>query len=187
MLDTNVWLDLFLPHRGGKDTADSLVAEASRQNASLCYPSQAILDVYQRVRSDNKAWFRRYRSLTQADALAIKRMAWDYVNMMQKSATAVPVDSADIHLACKFRDQHDDLEDDLILAACQRSKANYLVTRDEALLRHAPIEAHTPQEMLELLQTGRAKGTVVSRSVAGSSDWFYSWLEKYGSESEQAG
>lgn len=132
------------------------------------------------MRSDNKAWVRRSRELTEADAIAIKHLAWDAVASMREQATAIPVADSDVYLACRFRDVHGDLEDDLVLAACQRAKANYLVTRDESLLRHAPIEACTPAEMLELLQTGRAKGTTVSREVAGPSDWFYHWLRQYG-------
>ncbi|MBR3318090.1 MAG: hypothetical protein IKG21_09780 [Atopobiaceae bacterium] len=174
-----MWLDLFLPCRPQRATVDALTKEARRQDASLCYPSHALLDVYQRVRSDNKAWIRKSRPLTESDAIAIKHFAWEAVASMREQANAVPAVDADIWLACRFRDEHDDLEDDLVLAACQRAKANYLVTNDASLLKHAPIEACTPQRMLELLQTGRAKGTAVSHEVAGSSDWFYRWLEQY--------
>lgn len=179
LLDTNIWLDLFLPHRPGREAAISLLEEAELRQASLMYPSQAILDVYQKVRADNKRWIRQSRTLTETDALAIKRLAWDYVNTMRTIATAIPVDANDVALACAFRDSHDDLEDDLVLAACKRAHANYLVTNDSTLAGHAPIEAKTPEEMLELLRTGRAKSTPPSREAINATDWLYRWLAEY--------
>ncbi len=181
LLDTNVWLDICLPHRPNSAAAMNLLFAADIIGASLTYPSQALLDVYQKVRSDNKRWIRESRELTQNDAVAIKRLAWDYINMIQRVATAVPVDSNDIALACAFRDNHDDLEDDLVLAACQRAHANYLVTNDLSLAKHAPIETKTPAEMTALLQSGRAKGTPTSHESANTTDWLYLWLSKYDS------
>lgn len=180
LLDTNVWLDIFLPHRPGREDALALLDTAEALSVSLVYPAQAVLDVYQKVRSDNKRWIRASRPLTQNDALAIKRMAWDYINMMREVATAIPADTNDIALACRYRDTHDDLEDDLVLAACRRAHANYLVTTDSRLAGHAPIEAKTPAQMLELLTTGRAKGTPVARDAASSTDWLYRWLAEHG-------
>lgn len=176
LLDTNVWLDLFLPGRPGREMALALLEEAEARSVSLAYPSHALLDVYQKVRADNKRWIRATRTLTETDALAIKRMAWDYADMMRRTATAIPVDANDVALACSFRDSHDDLEDDLVLAACQRAHANYLVTNDLALSSHAPIESKTPEEMLELLRSGQAKGTPASREAVSSNDWLYRWL-----------
>ncbi|MDO4797960.1 MAG: type II toxin-antitoxin system VapC family toxin [Coriobacteriales bacterium] len=180
LLDTNVWLDLFLPHRPNRRTVLDLLSAAETHEASLAYPSCAILDVYQKVRSDNKRWIRSSRELTELDALAIKRMAWDYVNLMRRKATAVPVDTNDVALACSFRDTHDDLEDDLILAACQRAGADYLVTTDAALIAHAPVEAVTPARMLELLRSGSAKGAPTSHESPSTTDWLYRWLAQYG-------
>ena len=179
LIDTNVWLDLFLPHRPNRETAMQLLDEAEAREAVLTYPSQALLDVYQKVRSDNKRWIRASRPLTESDALAIKRMAWDFVELMRSKATAIPVDANDVALACAFRDTHDDLEDDLVLAACRRAHADYLVTNDASLLAHAPIEAKTPAEMLELLRSGEAKGAPSSREAASSTDWLYRWLSEY--------
>jgi len=176
LVDTNVWLDLFLPHRPGRNDALALLDEAEARGASLVYTSHALLDVYQKVRADNKRWIRQNRELTQTDALAIKRMAWDHIALMQSIATAIPVDAHDVALACHFRDTHDDFEDDLVLAACQRAHANYLVTSDTALAAHAPIETKSPSQMAELLRQGRAKGTPVSRDVASATEWLYTWL-----------
>ena len=178
LIDTNVWFDIYLPHRPGYKTAITFFKEALARDVSLTYASHSALDVYQRVRIENKKWLRSYRKLTQTDAIGIKRLAWDRVNEMRESATAVPIDATDIALACHFRDEHDDFEDTLVMAACQRAHANYLVTRDIELAAHSPIEAKTPEEMTELLRTGRAKGTP-NTGDRNSTEWLYEWLAKY--------
>ena len=113
-------------------------------------------------------------------------MAWDYVDMMRRVGTAVPVDTNDVALACAFRDSHDDLEDDLILAACTRAHANYLVTNDGVLAKHAPIEVKTPTQMLGLLRSGRAEGTPGSQDAASSTAWLYRWLDEHPRSAPQA-
>lgn len=179
LLDTNVWLDLFLPRRHSAGAARRLVNEALAANISLTYSAHSLLDVYQKVQRYNKKWIRETRELTQLDAITIKRMAWDSVNSMNEIATAIGVDHSDVKLACKLRDTQDDLEDDFVLAACQRAKADYLVTSDKDLLGHSFIEAHTPADMLDLIRTGRAKSTRTSSDTPDENDWFYRWLELY--------
>lgn len=60
---------------------------------------------------------------------------------MDEIATAVGADSSDVWLVRKYQRIHADFEDCMVLAAAQRAKADYLVTSDEALLRHAPVAA----------------------------------------------
>ena len=43
------------------------------------------------------------------------------------------------------------MEDDLIIAAAERSRADFLVTFDERLTRHAPVAALAPADVLALL------------------------------------
>ena len=66
-------------------------------------------------------------------------------------ATAVGVDDSDLWLACKYKALSADLEDNVVLAAAQRCKADHLVTFDEALIRKAPISAMLPKDMTALL------------------------------------
>ena len=176
LVDTNVWLDLYLPSRDREGVALALLREAHAAGAALAFASQAALDVYQQVCVDNKRWLRAGAALTEEWARAIKRHAWDCVNEMRELATPVPVDASDFYLACKFRDLHDDLEDDLVLAACERAHANYLVTNDRRLLAHAPVDARTPSQMIELLHAGLAKGTPVERDPKDDVRWLYQWL-----------
>ena len=40
-----------------------------------------------------------------------------------------------------------------VVAAARRAKADYLVTNDERLLRHSPVAALSPRDMLALLRS----------------------------------
>ena len=66
-------------------------------------------------------------------------------------ATAVGADSSDVWLARKYQRIHADFEDCMVLAAAQRSKADFLVTSDEVLLRHAPVAALSVEDFLALV------------------------------------
>ena len=178
LIDTNVWLDMYIPNREGADDAIRLIDIARELSASLAFASHTCLDVFQKVSFEQKAWVRKQGVLTEKWATAIKRYAWDCINDMQEIATAIPVDSNDLYLACRYRDQHDDLEDDLILAACKRAQANYLVTNDKKLLAHAPIEAVTASEMTRLLKAGLAKTSPVPAASRDATYWMYQWLRK---------
>ena len=158
LLDTNIWLERYLPRRVQQDVVNQLIKEAAARDCAIAFPAQSALDVYQRVRREHKLWAHKQGILTEAAAKAIKRLAWDCVNDMQTLGTPIPVDTSDLYLACKYRDVHDDFEDDLVIAACQRAHANYLVTLDRKLLAHAPVETVTPTDMIELLRAGMAKG-----------------------------
>lgn len=177
LLDTNVWLDLYLPHQRGARHAQELVSWAVGHDVGLAFPSSAILDVYRKVGSQLKAMVREGRGeLFEADAAAIRRMAWDNVNEMQRIAAPVPVEVHDLALAARYRDVHNDLEDDLVIAAVLRAKARYLVTNDPQLIQRSPVTALTPHAMLLALRTGDAQGTKTEEPP--HTNWLYSWLSK---------
>ena len=106
LMDTNVWLDMYVPHRAGRQDAMTLVDLGQRQLVTLVFASQASLDVFQKVSFEHKSWVRSRGPLTEAWAVAIKRYAWDCVNDMQEVATAIPQDHNDLYLACRYRDNH---------------------------------------------------------------------------------
>lgn len=56
-----------------------------------------------------------------------------------------------VWLARKYQRINEDFEDCLVLAAAQRAKADFLVTSDEALLRHAPVTALSVDDLLALV------------------------------------
>ena len=152
VVDTNVWLDLYLPHRAGREDARHFVERAIACGASLLFTIQTANDVFARVSINAKRWVREGKGeIDENYARAIKGLAWDCVASMRELGTAVGADDSDLWLAQKYRKLHDDFEDDLILAACTRVSADYLVTNDAKLLRHAPVAALTPSDVCVLL------------------------------------
>ena len=73
---------------------------------------------------------------------------------MQQWATPIGSSTAELWLASKLRDEHSGFEDNLIVAACRRIDADYLVTHDERLMRHAPVATATPGCLAKLLEAG---------------------------------
>ena len=68
----------------------------------------------------------------------------------------VPVGQNEALRAMTYRDLHDDFEGDLLLAAAARVDADYVVTSDRALLRHAPVACLDPADMRALLRARAA-------------------------------
>lgn len=90
--------------------------------------------------------------LSQADAATINELAWGCVQNMREMAVAVGIDDTDLWLACKYKTLSTDLEDNVVLDAAHRCKADHLVTFDESLIRKAPVSAMLPADVTSLLQ-----------------------------------
>ena len=153
LIDTNVWLDCFLPSRPGHTEAMSLVLFAYEHGYPLLYPAAIAKDVFYLIASACKRDLRNKNgTLTQEDSTVATETAWECVNVIRERATAVGADEADIWIACKLRGVHADLEDNLVIAAAQRADATYLITNDESLIKHAPVATLAPGDALALLQ-----------------------------------
>lgn len=176
LIDTCVWLDLYLLDRPGRTDAQALIRYALDHDVPLAYAAHSALDVYAKAGICAKRFFREGGALTDEQARAAKSFAWDCATQMREVATPVPADASDFYYAEKFRPLHGDLEDDLILAGCSRAKASYLVTTDKQLLRHADISAKTPSEMLALLKAGLARPVVAEEPAHDSSFYLRKWL-----------
>ncbi|WP_139651854.1 hypothetical protein [Raoultibacter phocaeensis] len=90
--------------------------------------------------------------VTSVIANAINEYSWGCLSAMEEIATVVPIDQSDFWLASKYKPIHADFEDDLVLAAVERSKADFLVTADEVLLRRSPVAALSPSDLLALIK-----------------------------------
>ena len=152
LLDTNVWLDAFDGARPRSREANELIDACVRKGIDLLYAVGTARDVYYLVGASLK---RRVRAageaLSEGRTGAISAYAAACVANMDEIATAVGADSSDVWLARKYQRVHADFEDCLVLAAAQRSKADYLVTSDEALLCHAPVAALSLGDFLALV------------------------------------
>ena len=154
VIDTCVWVDNYLGTRPGSGEARSLLDAAIRLDIDLLYAITSAKDVYYLVAQVLKR--ERAREgvpLTPSLVAANKETAWACVENMERNATAVGLDASDVWLAHKFKPVHDDFEDNLVVAAARRAKADYLVTNDERLLRHSPVAALSPRDMLALLRS----------------------------------
>lgn len=152
LLDTNVWLDYYLPWRAGSAVARQLIERVIGRNDTLAYAAPAIKDVYYLVAAGHRRIEQAATgSLTEAAARAAATTAWGCVNNMQEIACAVPIDHTDVWVASKQRALHADFEDDLVIAAALRGRVDYLVTNDETLLKHCPVAALSAADIGTLL------------------------------------
>ena len=154
LIDTNIWVDHFLKNRAGSSVATALLQSAVTHGVTLLYPIGSIKDVYYLLRTGYKAPARELRGdLGESAARAAEGTAWDCTRTMRDVATAVGADESDLWLAEKNHALHRDLEDDLVIAAAQRSGADYLVTVDKELRLRAPVATLAPEDMLTVLRT----------------------------------
>lgn len=153
LVDTNVWIDNYLPARPNTEASCDFIDEAKASGTTLLYPVHVIKDVFFLLRSTMKQQERaNHGTLSEEMALAITESAWGCVENMRENATAVGADESDVWLACKYRPLLEDLEDDLVLAAAERAQANMLVTNDAQLIAKATVPAHTPADATFLLK-----------------------------------
>ena len=123
LVDTNVWLDYFIPSRRGRSVAIEFLRDACTAQVDLLYAATSSKDLFYLISSEHKAWYRReHGSLSQDAAVAATSLAWDCLDVLSQLATPVPCDLSDIWMASKQRNLHSDYEDDLIIAAAMRAK-----------------------------------------------------------------
>ena len=159
LLDTNIWIDNYRQARPGCRASRNLIDAAKEQGVGLCYPVHALKDVFYILASSLKRDIRSEgNELSEADALACQEVAWASVANMAELAFAVGADQADVWLACKYRSFSGDLEDNFVMAAAERAKADFIVTRDEKLLHASSVKAFTPEDALAYLQTQQPAG-----------------------------
>lgn len=153
LADTNVWLDLYIPNRPSAEASKEIVRLACIRGDNLLYPIHATSNVFFMINAENKRWVRQSKGEVSEDyAIAIRNLAWDCIDNMQELSVAVGADMSDVWLACKYRNLHPDIEDNLVLAAAERANVDFLVTSDKALLRAATVAALTPEDMVKVLK-----------------------------------
>ena len=153
MVDTNVWVDLYIPGRPNRESSLAFFEQARRSGVELVFTLEIARAVFRIVSHEAKRWVQRDAGeLSETFARAIANHAWDFVEDMQGYGTPVGSSTPDLWMASKLRDVHPEIEDNLIIAACMRIGTDYLVTNDAKLLRHSPVAAVDPAMMTRLLQ-----------------------------------
>ena len=154
LMDTNVWLDCYLPNRKHGPIARELLKRCAgnEDKIDILIPLHTLNDVFCQVSREAKQWVRKSTgSLSEAYAHAANGQAWDCIDRMLKIGAPVGADMSDVWLACHLREINPDFEDDMVLAAAERAQADFLVTSDEQLIRKATVAALTPEDMLKVL------------------------------------
>lgn len=152
LVDTNVWLDNYLADRPNAGQSRAFIAQARAREVQLVYPVHCLSDVFLLVQAHLKRAAREQGSFDEADAVAIREIAWACVENMREFATAVGADESDAWKACKYRALTNDLEDNFVLAAAERVPVDFLVTSDQRLLRKSTVNAYTPEDANLILQ-----------------------------------
>ncbi len=152
MVDTNVWVDSFCMDHAGSLAARAFIDRAAEAGALLMFPAHIAKDVLYIAQHELKrSALAERRPMDAATSRAIEETSLAFVKNMMENATPVGADASDLWLAEKYLTLHRDYEDNLVLAACRRGEADYLVTSDKKLLEHADIAAKTPQQMMSIL------------------------------------
>lgn len=153
MLDTNCWLDYYIPDRPNGAQTRELIRYSFAHDVKLLYPAAIAKDVFCLIELEMKRFVRATQGeLTQNAAALASEAAWSAVNHMRENAFAISVGQADVWHATKLRAVHGDFENNLVLAAAERADATYLVTSDEQLLKHATVAALAPEKALAALK-----------------------------------
>lgn len=152
MVDSCVWVDAYCADHAGCEDARAFLSQAAGAGVQLLFAVHAAKDVLYVLEHEFKRMARQAGTLDEGTARAAKATALGCLRAMQGVATAVGADQSDLWLADRYLALHNDFEDNLVLAACRRSGADFLVTDDRALLAHADVAAKTPRQMADVLQ-----------------------------------
>ncbi|NMM99666.1 PIN domain [Bifidobacterium sp. DSM 109958] len=162
LLDTNVLLDHLMRRDGRAGHATAMLKACIRHDVTLQCASTSLKD----IAYISAAALRRELSSREAlspDSLLetatmrelLHRIPWQCVEQVRALCGIVAVDRETCDRAIALRDRHDDFEDDLIVAAAQRSGSAYVVTSDRQLISHFPGYCITPSRLTALLDEDR--------------------------------
>lgn len=138
LVDTNVWMDYCIATSENHEAAVRFMTESAASGAVLYVSSVSLKDIFQLiVRRTKKELRDEGVEVDAAWSAAITESAWSFVRSVREDALVVPVGPSEILFAETWHDEHGDFEDDLILAAAKRVRADCVVTSDKDLLKHA--------------------------------------------------
>ncbi len=150
LLDTNVWIAYFIEQDQTHLEVASLAEKAAACNVALAYTASTLKDVFYIVP-------RRLRAQAISEGFDVSNatfapVAWSCVEAMTEIAVAVGQSLPECSLAWMLRNEHPDLEDNLIFAAAETSGVDYVVTYDRQMLEHFSPACITPAQALRLLE-----------------------------------
>lgn len=142
MLDTNIWLDYFIPERRGHAQAFQLIHRCIRGDVGLLTAVGVLKDLNYLLQLDQKSWLRAQGvEVGEQEALVAKEEALACTQLVLDNCTLVCGSANDARMALKLNSVHPDFEDNLVVVAALNAKADMLVSNDEALVRHCAAPA----------------------------------------------
>ena len=151
-LDTNVLLDYAMGREPGCSTFVALAKLAHENGHTLHAASVSLKDCYYVICSSLTAANRTPAGdAPEGAAAAAAEIAWAQLDNLMGLLHIEPVGRDECLQARSYRALHNDFEDNLVLAAARTAKADYLVSSDEKLQRHAPIACLSPTNVLALM------------------------------------
>ena len=153
LIDTNVWLDSYLPERVNHEKSLEMLRLATAKEAALLFGVTKLETLFYLLAHEFKSVIKREKgSVSAHDAAIAQTFAWGCIDNVREIATAVGADEADIWLACKYRTINNDLEDNMVFAAAERAQADYVVTWDDDMLKSPLAKVATPSQIVEILK-----------------------------------
>lgn len=154
LVDSNVWVDYYVGSSPRHNEASECLRACVVQGAMLYTSVVTVKDVFQLiVRRTKKELCSEGIEIDGRRSAAILELGWSCVRDMRELSIIVPVGDREVLYAEAWRDDHGNFEDDLILAAAKRADADYVVTSDVQLLKHAPRICITLERAGVLLST----------------------------------
>lgn len=138
LIDTNVWLEYFLARTNATEpTAELLSRAAEAEDIVLFSSSLSVKDVYYILGRTMKADARREGALTPEAIAGADETAWACVRLIRQKSIIASVGADEVFDSFVFKYHHNDFEDDLMLGVANRIDADYVVTEDKNLIKHA--------------------------------------------------
>lgn len=157
MLDTNVVVDYLMGRKPGCSDCAKLIALHRSAEIAVCVSALSLKDAFFLVSMQLKRMERQASGrLDESIAKAANEVAWSCIRQLAESTLVLPTGRAETLQALVFQPLHGDFEDDLIAATAKHSNVDYLVSNDEALVKHAPVACLTSSDMIALLESERA-------------------------------
>lgn len=145
LLDTNVWIDYFC----GNDPDGSIAGllELSVRGAiDILYAPTSAKDVFYIIPRRLK----RAQMSEGCSRESYNSVSWACLEAMMELGVAAPQSFAECEMAKMLRGSYCDFEDNLIMAAGETAKADFVVTSDRGMLESMPEACMTPARALEL-------------------------------------
>jgi predicted nucleic acid-binding protein len=130
MIDTNVALDALLARAPFNEAAEEILLAAAAEEVTVCATASAVMDIYYVIRKGMK------------DAATAKRALMDLLDLIEIADVTGGdcLKAFDVDIA--------DYEDALFVVCAEKAKADYIVTRDEALCRCSRIPVLSPPDLV---------------------------------------